>query len=51
MRSESFGETIAWQNQTPYGLTAGLHSLDPAEIALTTIVRLVRTRRELPWSA
>jgi RHH-type proline utilization regulon transcriptional repressor/proline dehydrogenase/delta 1-pyrroline-5-carboxylate dehydrogenase len=33
MRSESFGEAIAWQNQTPYGLTAGLHSLDPVEIA------------------
>jgi RHH-type transcriptional regulator, proline utilization regulon repressor / proline dehydrogenase / delta 1-pyrroline-5-carboxylate dehydrogenase len=32
MRWESFEEAIAWQNQTPYGLTAGLHSLDPAEI-------------------
>jgi RHH-type proline utilization regulon transcriptional repressor/proline dehydrogenase/delta 1-pyrroline-5-carboxylate dehydrogenase len=48
MRSESFGETIVWKNQTPCGLTAGLHSLDPAEVALTTIVGLVRTGRELP---
>jgi RHH-type proline utilization regulon transcriptional repressor/proline dehydrogenase/delta 1-pyrroline-5-carboxylate dehydrogenase len=33
MRSESLEQAIAWQNQTPYGLTAGLHSLDPAEIS------------------
>ncbi len=33
MRSESLDEAIAWQNQTPFGLTAGLHSLDPTEIA------------------
>jgi len=34
MRYESLQEAIAWQNQTPYGLTAGLHALDPVEIAL-----------------
>ena len=33
MRSGSLDEAITWQNQTPFGLTAGLHSLDPAEIA------------------
>jgi RHH-type proline utilization regulon transcriptional repressor/proline dehydrogenase/delta 1-pyrroline-5-carboxylate dehydrogenase len=33
MRSESLDQAVDWQNQTPYGLTAGLHSLDPAEIA------------------
>ena len=32
MRAADLGEAIAWQNQPAYGLTAGLHSLDPAEI-------------------
>jgi RHH-type proline utilization regulon transcriptional repressor/proline dehydrogenase/delta 1-pyrroline-5-carboxylate dehydrogenase len=33
MRARDLDEAIAFQNQTDYGLTAGLHSLDPAEIA------------------
>jgi RHH-type proline utilization regulon transcriptional repressor/proline dehydrogenase/delta 1-pyrroline-5-carboxylate dehydrogenase len=32
MRAADLDEAIAWQNQPAYGLTAGLHSLDPAEI-------------------
>lgn len=32
MRAAGLDEAIAWQNQPAYGLTAGLHSLDPAEI-------------------
>jgi RHH-type transcriptional regulator, proline utilization regulon repressor / proline dehydrogenase / delta 1-pyrroline-5-carboxylate dehydrogenase len=31
MRADSFEEALAWQNAVPYGLTAGLSSLDPAE--------------------
>jgi len=34
MRATSLREAIEWQNGTDYGLTAGLHSLDPAEHAL-----------------
>lgn len=34
MRAGDLQEAIAWQNQPAYGLTAGLHSLDPAEIDL-----------------
>jgi RHH-type transcriptional regulator, proline utilization regulon repressor / proline dehydrogenase / delta 1-pyrroline-5-carboxylate dehydrogenase len=33
MRASGLEEAIDWQNQPAYGLTAGLHSLDPAEIA------------------
>jgi RHH-type proline utilization regulon transcriptional repressor/proline dehydrogenase/delta 1-pyrroline-5-carboxylate dehydrogenase len=33
MRAESLDEAIALQNQTAFGLTGGLHSLDPEEIA------------------
>jgi RHH-type proline utilization regulon transcriptional repressor/proline dehydrogenase/delta 1-pyrroline-5-carboxylate dehydrogenase len=33
MRAANLDEAISWQNQTAYGLTAGLHALDPAEIA------------------
>ncbi|HET8976657.1 MAG TPA: proline dehydrogenase family protein [Solirubrobacteraceae bacterium] len=33
MRAADLDEAIAWQNQPAYGLTAGLQSLDPAEIA------------------
>jgi len=33
MRAADLDEAIAWQNQPAYGLTAGLHSLDPAEIS------------------
>ncbi len=33
MRAESLAQAIEWQNATGYGLTAGLHSLDPDEIA------------------
>lgn len=33
MRAADLDQAIAWQNQTEYGLTAGLHSLDPLEIA------------------
>ena len=32
MRAADLDQATAWQNQTPYGLTAGLHALDPAEI-------------------
>ena len=31
MVADSLEEATAWQNQTPYALTAGLHSLDQAE--------------------
>lgn len=31
MRAESLAQAIEWQNATDYGLTAGLHSLDPRE--------------------
>ncbi len=34
MRAADLDEAIALQNQPTYGLTAGLHSLDPAEIAI-----------------
>jgi RHH-type proline utilization regulon transcriptional repressor/proline dehydrogenase/delta 1-pyrroline-5-carboxylate dehydrogenase len=33
MRAADLDQAIAWQNQPPYGLTAGLQALDPAEIA------------------
>ena len=33
MRAESLEQSTEWQNATDFGLTAGLHSLDPAEIA------------------
>jgi len=32
MHAPNLADAIAWQNGTPYGLTAGLHSLDPAEV-------------------
>ncbi|HJE50464.1 MAG TPA: bifunctional proline dehydrogenase/L-glutamate gamma-semialdehyde dehydrogenase [Tessaracoccus flavescens] len=32
MSAPSLEEAIAWQNATAFGLTAGLHSLDPEEI-------------------
>jgi RHH-type proline utilization regulon transcriptional repressor/proline dehydrogenase/delta 1-pyrroline-5-carboxylate dehydrogenase len=31
MHAPTLADAIAWQNGTPYGLTAGLHSLDPDE--------------------
>ncbi len=31
MPAPDFATALAWQNQVPYGLTAGLHSLDEAE--------------------
>jgi RHH-type proline utilization regulon transcriptional repressor/proline dehydrogenase/delta 1-pyrroline-5-carboxylate dehydrogenase len=31
MPAPNFETALAWQNQVPYGLTAGLHSLDEAE--------------------
>ena len=31
MIAPSFDEALSWQNQTPYALTAGLHSLDQVE--------------------
>jgi len=34
MRATNLEQAIEWQNATRFGLTAGLHSLDPAEIAL-----------------
>lgn len=34
MRASSLEEAITWQNATAYGLTAGLHSLNPDEIEL-----------------
>ncbi len=32
MRADDLGHAIELQNATPYGLTGGIHSLDPAEI-------------------
>jgi RHH-type proline utilization regulon transcriptional repressor/proline dehydrogenase/delta 1-pyrroline-5-carboxylate dehydrogenase len=32
MRAADLDEAIRWQNQPAYGLTAGLHALDPGEI-------------------
>ncbi len=32
MRAADIDEAIRWQNQPAFGLTAGLHALDPAEI-------------------
>lgn len=32
MHAPTLAEAIAWQNGTDYGLTAGLHSLDPDEV-------------------
>jgi RHH-type proline utilization regulon transcriptional repressor/proline dehydrogenase/delta 1-pyrroline-5-carboxylate dehydrogenase len=32
MRAVDLDEAMRWQNQPAYGLTAGLHALDPAEI-------------------
>ncbi len=32
MRARDLDEAIAWQNSTGFGLTAGIHALDPAEI-------------------
>jgi RHH-type proline utilization regulon transcriptional repressor/proline dehydrogenase/delta 1-pyrroline-5-carboxylate dehydrogenase len=32
MSASTLGEAIAMQNETDFGLTAGIHSLDPAEI-------------------
>ncbi len=34
MRAKDLDEAVVWQNQPAYGLTAGLQSLDPAEIAV-----------------
>ncbi|MHB1535694.1 MAG: proline dehydrogenase family protein [Acidimicrobiales bacterium] len=34
MRASDLDEAIAWQNAPAYGLTAGLHSLDPDEISV-----------------
>ena len=31
MRAEDLDQAVRWQNAVPYGLTAGLHSLDPDE--------------------
>ena len=31
MRADGLDQALEWQNDVPYGLTAGLHSLDPAE--------------------
>ncbi len=31
MRADGLDQAVEWQNAVPYGLTAGLHSLDPAE--------------------
>jgi RHH-type proline utilization regulon transcriptional repressor/proline dehydrogenase/delta 1-pyrroline-5-carboxylate dehydrogenase len=33
MRAADLDEAIRWQNQPVYGLTAGLHALDPAEVS------------------
>ena len=33
MCADNLEEAIAWQNDVPFGLTAGLHSLDESEIA------------------
>ena len=32
MHARSLDEAISWQNATDFGLTAGIHSLDPAEV-------------------
>ena len=32
MHAKSLDQAITWQNATDYGLTAGLHSLDPREV-------------------
>jgi len=32
MHAETLEQAIEWQNATDFGLTAGLHSLDPAEV-------------------
>ena len=32
MHAPTLADAISWQNGTPYGLTAGLHSLDPEEV-------------------
>ena len=34
MRAESLQQAIEWQNATDFGLTAGIHTLDPQEVAL-----------------
>lgn len=34
MRAPDLATAIEWQNQVEFGLTGGLHSLDPAEIAM-----------------
>ena len=34
MRAESFEEALRLQNESAFGLTGGLHSLDPREVAL-----------------
>jgi RHH-type proline utilization regulon transcriptional repressor/proline dehydrogenase/delta 1-pyrroline-5-carboxylate dehydrogenase len=31
MRANDLDQAVEWQNAVPYGLTAGLHSLDPSE--------------------
>ena len=36
MRAETLEDAIAIQNSSPYGLTGGIHTLDPAEIRLWT---------------
>ncbi len=33
MRADSLAQATEWQNATAFGLTAGLHSLDPDEVA------------------
>lgn len=33
MRATSLRQALQWQNEVQYGLTAGIHSLDPAEVA------------------
>ncbi|HLI01971.1 MAG TPA: bifunctional proline dehydrogenase/L-glutamate gamma-semialdehyde dehydrogenase [Acidimicrobiales bacterium] len=33
MRARDLDQAIIWQNQQPFGLTAGIQALDPAEIA------------------
>ena len=33
VRADSLAQATEWQNATDFGLTAGLHSLDPAEVA------------------
>lgn len=32
MAADTLADAIEWQNGTPYGLTAGIHSLDPVEV-------------------